>query len=285
MAGGITQAEYWNGEVGTRWARNQAVLDAVFAPLTEALFDGAGLKSGASVLDIGCGSGATTVEAARRVGTAGRVTGADISAPLLAVARTRVGGEAPGAAPITFVEADVEQAELGTFDAALSRFGVMFFPDSPRAFANIRRMLRPGAQLTFLCWRALLKNLWVQVPREAVMPLLPELPPPPAPDTPGPFRFADADALAALLRGAGYGSVTCEPLDRDVVLGRGDTDAEAAAAAAHVALNLGPSSHLVREAEPDLRARAEAAVTEALRRHASGGAVRLRAACWLVQAA
>ncbi|WP_342105582.1 class I SAM-dependent methyltransferase [Methylobacterium sp. SI9] len=284
MAGGITQTEYWNGEVGTRWARNQAVLDAVFAPLTEALFDRAGLKTGASVLDIGCGSGATTLEAARRVGAAGRVTGADISAPLLAVARARISGEAPGAAPITFTEADVEQADLGSFDAALSRFGVMFFPDSPRAFANIRRMLRPGRQLTFLCWRALAENLWVQVPREAVMPLLPEVPPPPAPDTPGPFRFADADALGALLRGAGFGSVTCEALDRDVVLGRGETDAEAAAAAAHVALNLGPSSHLVREAEPDLRARAEAAVTEALRRHASGGTVGLRAACWLVQA-
>lgn len=284
MAGGITQTEYWNGEVGTRWARNQAVLDAVFAPLTEALFDRAGLKTGAPVLDIGCGSGATTLEAARRVGAAGRVTGADISAPLLAVARARISGEAPGAAPITFTEADVEQADLGSFDAALSRFGVMFFPDSPRAFANIRRMLRPGGQLTFLCWRALAENLWVQVPREAVMPLLPEVPPPPAPDTPGPFRFADADALGALLRGAGFGSVTCEALDRDVVLGRGETDAEAAAAAAHVALNLGPSSHLVREAEPDLRARAEAAVTEALRRHASGGTVGLRAACWLVQA-
>lgn len=284
MAGGITQAEYWNGEVGTRWARNQAVLDAVFAPLTEALFERAGLTSGASVLDIGCGSGATTVEAARRVGGAGSVTGADISAPLLAVARARIGNEAPGAAPFTFVEADVEQADLGRFDAALSRFGVMFFPDSPRAFANIRRMLRPGGQLTFLCWRALSENLWVQVPREAVMPLLPEVPPPPAPDTPGPFRFADADALASLLRGAGFGSVTCTSLDRDVVLGRGDTDAAAAEAAAHVALNLGPSSHLVREAAPDLRARAEAAVTAALRRHAADGAVRLRAACWLVQA-
>ena len=284
MAGGITQAEYWNGEVGTRWARNQAVLDAVFAPLTEALFQRAGLNPGASVLDIGCGSGATTLEAARRVGAAGRVTGADISAPLLTVARDRVGSEAPGAAPITFVEADVEQGDLGTFDAALSRFGVMFFPDSPRAFANIRRMLRPGGRLTFLCWRSLPENLWVQVPREAVMPLLPEVPPPPAPDTPGPFRFADADALGALLRSAGFGTVTCEPLDRDVVLGRDDTDAEAAAAAAHVALNLGPTSHLVREAEPDLRARAETVVTEALRRHASGGVVRLRAACWLVQA-
>ncbi|MEL6064021.1 MULTISPECIES: class I SAM-dependent methyltransferase [unclassified Methylobacterium] len=285
MAGGITQAEYWNGEVGTRWARNQAVLDAVFAPLTDALFDRAGLKSGTRVLDIGCGSGATTVEAARRVAAAGSVTGADISAPLLAVARARVGSEASGGAPVTFVEADVERADLGSFDAALSRFGVMFFPDSRRAFANIRRMLRPGGQLTFLCWRALPENLWVQVPREAVMPLLPEVPPPPAPDTPGPFRFADGDALSVLLRGAGFETVTCEAVDRDVALGRGDTDAAAAEAAAHVALNLGPTSHLVREAEPDLQARAEAAVTEALRRHAEGGTVHLRAACWLVQAA
>ncbi|SDN97928.1 Methyltransferase domain-containing protein [Methylobacterium phyllostachyos] len=280
MASGITQAEYWNGEVGTRWARNQAVLDALFAPLTEALFERAELKPGAAVLDIGCGSGATTLEAARRIGVAGRVTGADISAPLLAAARTRVGG----AAPVTFVEADVEQADLGRFNAALSRFGVMFFPDSPRAFANIRRMLRPGGQLTFLCWRTLPENLWVQVPREAVMPLLPEVPPPPAPDTPGPFRFADADALGALLKNAGFGTVSCAALDRDVVLGRGETDAEAAAAAAHVALNLGPTAHLVREAEPDLRARAEAAVTQALRGHAAAGVVRLRAACWLVQA-
>jgi SAM-dependent methyltransferase len=259
MAGGITQTEYWNGEVGSRWARNQAALDAVFAPLTEALFDRAALRSGESVLDIGCGSGATTLGAARRVGPEGAVTGADISAPLLAVARDRAEREAPGAAPIRFVEADVESADLGAYGQALSRFGVMFFPDSARAFANIRRMLRPEGRLTFLCWRALPENLWVTVPREAVLPLLPEIPPPPPPDTPGPF-------------------------DRDVTLGRGATDTEAAQAATHVALNLGPTAHLVREAEPDLRARAEAAVTTALKPHAAGGTVRLRAACWLVQA-
>ncbi len=172
MAGGITQAEYWNGEVGARWARNQAVLDAVFAPLTEALFDRAALRGGESVLDIGCGSGATSLEAARRVGPEGAVTGADISAPLLAVARSRAEAET-GAAPIRFVEADVERADLGAYGQALSRFGVMFFPDSARAFANIRRMLHPGGRLTFLCWRALPENLWVTVPREAVLPLLP----------------------------------------------------------------------------------------------------------------
>ena len=93
MAGGITQTEYWNGEVGTRWARNQAVLDAMFLPLTEALFARTPLAAGDTVLDIGCGAGATTLEAARRVGTGGGVTGADISAPLLAVARDRAAAE------------------------------------------------------------------------------------------------------------------------------------------------------------------------------------------------
>ncbi|MEH3061597.1 MAG: class I SAM-dependent methyltransferase [Methylobacterium radiotolerans] len=284
MAGGITQAEYWNGEVGTRWARNQAVLDAMFVPLTEALFARAGLAPGETVLDIGCGAGATTLEAARRVGPAGSVTGADISAPLLAVGRERAEAEAPGSASLRFVAADVETADLGRFDHVVSRFGVMFFADSARAFANVRRMLRPGGRMTFLCWRPLAENLWVGVPRDAVLPLLPEVPPPPQPDTPGPFRFADADPLVALLRSAGFDAVTCDALDRDIVLGQGETDAAAVAAATHVALNLGPSSHLVREAAPDLRARAEAAVAAALRRHAAGGAVRLRAACWLVQA-
>ena len=279
----ITQTEYWNGEVGARWALNQTVLDAVFAPLTEALFASAGLQPGEAVLDIGCGSGATTLEAARLVGPSGRVRGADISAPMLAVARARA--EAAGT-PIEFDEADVEDADLGAgaFDHAISRFGVMFFSDSKRAFANVRRMLRPDGDLTFLCWRSLLENPWVTVPRDAVLPLLPEMPAAPDPDTPGPFRFADADALAVLLRGAGFRDVACDRVQRDVVLGHGGSDAEAVEHAARVALNLGPTSRLVREAEPALRERATIAVTEALAPCARDGAVKLSAACWLVRA-
>ena len=91
----------------------------MFVPLTEALFAPMALRDGASVLDIGCGAGATTLEVARRVGPGGRVTGADISAPLLAVARARAAAEAPGAAPIQFIEADVEPVDLGPFDQIL----------------------------------------------------------------------------------------------------------------------------------------------------------------------
>ena len=142
-------------------------------------------------------------------------------------------------------------------------------------------MLKPGGRI-FLCWRALPENLWVSAVRAAVLPLLPEAPKPPDPDTPGPFRFADADGLAALLRGAGSARVACDAVDRDIVLGRGETDAAAIAAATRVSLELGPNSSA--EAAPDLRARAEAAAAEVLCRHADGGVVRLRATCWLVQA-
>ena len=286
MAGGVTQTEYWNGPVGERWARHQAVLDAVFAPLTEAQFERAALGPGERVLDIGCGAGATTLEAARRVGPSGRVTGVDISDPLLAVARARASGHGGPSAPIDFIRADVETAtfEAGAFPRAVSRFGVMFFTDSERAFANVRRVLGPGGQLTVLCWRALPENPWVTVPRDAVLPLLSEVPPPPPPDAPGPFRFADGDALATLLRASGFADGACESVERDVTLGRGGSDDEATAAAAQVAVELGPVSHLVRDAEAPLRERAAAAVARALRPHAADGAVRLRAACWLVQA-
>ncbi len=281
------QVAYWNGEVGERWARNQARLDAMFAPLTQALLAAADLRPGDRVLDLGCGGGDTTLAAARAVGVQGRVCGIDVSAPLLAVAAHRAAARTDQAAPIEWIEGDAERYAFDPagFDRALSRFGVMFFADSRAAFAQVRAALRPEATLTFLCWRAIAENPWVAIARAAVMPLLPEQEPA-SPDAPGPFRFSDRPRLDALLRQAGFREVSIEPVDRDLVLGRSpDGSARAAAEqAARVAAELGPVARLLRECEPELGRTALKAVAEALHPYARDGAVALGAGCWLVRA-
>ena len=287
MDRGIDQVAYWNGEVGERWARNRRALDGLFAPLTEALLAHAAPRPGSRLLDIGCGAGEIAMLAANRLGGRGRVVAADVSAPLLAAARSRVEGEAAGGAPIAWIEADAETHDFGdaVFECDLSRFGVMFFSDSVAAFANIRRALVPGSRLVFLCWRAIDENPWVHVPREAVLPLIPDPAPPPG-DAPGPFRFADRARLEGILAAAGFRDVACTALDRPLVLGQSSQGSaqEAAEAAAEVALELGPVSRLLREADPALREAARAAVMRALLPHAEAGAIMLGAACWLVSA-
>ena len=289
MADGINdQIDYWNGEVGRRWARNQRALDAVFAPLTRALVERADLRTGARVLDVGCGAGETALIAANRIGPRGRIVACDVSGPLLDVARGRVEREAAGGAAIDWTEADAATHAFGAaaFEHILSRFGVMFFPDSEAAFAHLRYALVPGGRMTFLCWRSLDENPWVSVPRATVLPLVPDHASPPA-DGPGPFRFADRATIERILAAAGYRDVACEPVDRPLTLARSADGATAAAveAAARFVLQLGPVSRLVRDADPRLERQAFAAVRETLLVHAEMGAVTLGAACWLVSAA
>lgn len=274
----ITQAEYWNGEAGQRWVREQAAFDRLFAPLTEALFAGLSVEPGQALLDIGCGAGTTTLIAARR---GARATGADISEPLLALARTRAAAEG---LPVDWRVADVERDDLGGgFEHALSRFGVMFFGDSAAAFARIRGALRPGGRLMFLCWQGLERNAWAAVPRAAVLPLVPE-PPPPPPDAPGPFRFADPETLSALLVRAGFAAPDLAAVERPLLLAAGATETEVLREAARIATDLGPASYLLRNSEPAVQDTARAAVAEALRPHLHEGRVHLGAACWLVTA-
>lgn len=281
------QVEYWNGEVGQRWAMSQRTLDAIFAPLTQALFERAALDAGGSVLDIGCGAGETSLRASQRLGPGGHVLAADLSAPMLAVARERAAQDEAPRATIAFVEADAQSHDFGmeVFDHALSRFGVMFFADSVAAFANIRRALVPGGRLTFLCWRGIEENDWVSVPRKVVLRLVPDVEPPPA-DAPGPFRFAESRSLLPVLDEAGFRDVTCAPLDRLLTLGRsadGD-DMAAARVAANFVVDFGPVSRMLRDRDPSLREAARAAVTQRFAGHVEAGAVRLGAACWLVSA-
>ena len=272
------QSDYWNGEVGQRWATHHRALDTAFAPFTEALFDRAALAPGARVLDIGCGAGDTALIAARQVGSGGHVTAADLSEPLLAVGRERAAQEAPGAAAIEWLRADAQDHAFGTrFDHALSRFGVMFFEDSAAAFANIRRALVTGGRLRFLCWRSMAENQWVTLARDAVLPLLPEVEPP-QPGAPGPFRFAAPDSALPILEAAGFRAIECQPVNRAMQLG--DTPE----AAASFAATRGPIARLLRERDPALQEAALKSITGLFTDRFGSGPVSLGAACWLITA-
>ena len=182
-----SQIDVWNTTLGAIWTEFQAQLDRQIEPLgLEAMRVLAPCAGQQRILDIGCGCGQTSAELAARVGPPGKVVGVDVSEPMLDVARARP--IAPGAVRPFFRQIDAQTGELGHhgFDAAFSRFGVMFFSNPVAAFENIHRALKPGGRMTFVCWRPFAENLWMRGPLEAALPFLPQLP---TPDytAPGPF--------------------------------------------------------------------------------------------------
>src|SRR5262249_36315153 len=122
------QAKRWNTTAGRAWVEAQALLDRVFAPLEALLVDAIASTSPREVLDVGCGTGGTTVAIAKRLGANTNCTGVDISEPMIDAARLRA---ARDHTPSAFIVADAQahDFEPARFDAICSRFGVMFFSD------------------------------------------------------------------------------------------------------------------------------------------------------------
>jgi SAM-dependent methyltransferase len=251
-------------------------MDRMLAPLTTPLLARAAPQPGERVLDVGCGAGAVSLEMARLVGRAGRVLAVDISRPLLERARERATEVGTDGAQIEWQEADAGSFSFpsGGFDLIVSRFGTMFFPDPVAAFRNLRTALRPGGRLVMLCWRSLPENAWVVVPRDAVLTVVPP-PPPPQADAPGPFAFADAARVQAILGAAGFVSIRNEAVDATLALA-GDTDAQAEYLA-----EMGPASRLLQDADAPVRQRAVQAIKAAISERAQAGRWSPDGACWL----
>ncbi len=274
----LTQREYWSGKVGDEWAVHAERIDAMLAPLTEAALSFSAFKPGERVLDIGCGAGATSLEIARRVGPAGAVLGVDLSPQLLGVARSRA---SQAGLAVEFLEADAGAAELGArFDAAFSRFGVMFFEAPARAFAHIRSGMRGEGRLRFVCWRALAENLWATTPIDAIRPMLRTPLTPPDPDAPGPHALADEAKVRRVLHEAGWRDISLSRWDGPIALGGGGTLAEAA----DFMLKIGPCARAIADQKLDA-VEARQRVMDRLSAHHGGQGVALPAACWLVAAA
>lgn len=280
-AANADQAKAWNGAMGQRWVERQAFMDRMLAPVADVLFDNVELSPGLRVIDIGCGSGETTLRLAANVAPDGHATGLDISAPLLARARERTSA----GAPVTFIEADatVHPFTPGDADLLFSRFGVMFFAEPAISFANMRKGLRSGAKVCLACWRAATVNQWLTVPMAAVRPLLPPDAPsePTDPEAPGPYAFADDGRVRRILGEAGFDDIGIWPVDLEIDCAAGG----GTAAAVESALEIGPVSRGLARATDAVRA----AATESLGRafapfEAESGTVMLGAAIWLVTA-
>ena len=270
------QWQQWNGEVGRYWAEHDTYYDHRLAALSERLMGALELKPADRVLDVGCGCGQTTRAVAARV-PQGAVHGVDLSESMLGRARQRA-AEA-GLGNVTFEAADVQERPpaAGAYDQVVSRFGVMFFDDPVAAFTGLRRALRPGGRLSFLCWRAWADNQPRTVTRAALARVL-ELPPLPDPQGPGAFSLAEESQVRELLTGAGFAAVELTALDEPVWSG-----ADAVEAAAYTVREPSTAA-LLEPGGADLVARAAEEVRAALVPYETPEGVLLGSAAWLVTA-
>ena len=268
------QSALWNGPGARGWVALQALIDGVYRPFDDRLVDDVSTETTRRVLDVGCGTGSTTVAIARRLGAAVRCTGIDISEPMIAAARDRARRENVSAA---FVVADAQRQPLepASFDAIVSRFGVMFFDDPVAAFTNLRRAASAGARLRAIAWRSAANNPFMTAAERAAAPLLPDLPVR-RPDEPGQFAFADAGRVRRILEDGGWSGIDIQPIDVSCAMSED--------ALVPYVSQLGPVGRALQQADDDLRARVVAAVRPGFDPYVHGTEVRFTAACWMVGA-
>ncbi len=277
----VYQVADWKGQSGERWVAYEARLDAMMAVFGQAAIEAAAPATGERVLDVGCGAGATTLDLADRVGAGGHVLGVDISEPLIGRARAL----APQDTPALFQVADASSTEFpeGAFDILFSRFGVMFFDDPTAAFAHMRRALKPGARVAFVCWRGMAENDWVRLPMGAMKGILPPMTPP-DPEAPGPFSFGDQRRVARILTGAGFTEVAIEAFDASIPFGKGETRDAALDDAVRMTLEVGPLARALADQTDDIRARASVAVRVVFAGCPGERSVMIDGAAWIVTA-
>jgi SAM-dependent methyltransferase len=272
-----TQREYWSGKVGGEWARYTERIDAQLAPIAEATLQAGAFRPGERVIDIGCGSGGTSLDLARLVAPTGAVIGVDLSPQMLDVARERARNTN---LPVEFLEADAGTATFSQpFDAAFSRFGVMFFDAPTPAFAHIRTMIRPDGRLIFACWRQMPENDWATLPIAAVEPMLKAPLQRPDPDAPGPYAFSDPEKVERILRDSGWRDIAIAHWDGALSVGGGGAIEDIA----DFLLKIGPCARAIADQGLD-SVEARQRLIDRLAPRYRDNAVMLSAACWIVTA-
>jgi enediyne biosynthesis protein CalE5 len=273
-AKGIDPVEFRSGQrqqwdkAATGWRKWSELIDSAASGVSERLVQLAGVQPGSRVLDVAAGYGEPSLTAARAAGSEGRVVASDISAEMLAYGRERAA--AAGVENIEFVEADASSLDFGegSFDAALSRWGIIFEPDGEGAAARVRGFLEPGARMAIASWGTPDEVPFLGIPVQTVMQRL-DVPPPP-PGTPGPLSRPTPEALGGLLEGGGFSDVEVE---RTEVSFGWDSPEEFTTFVREIAP---PITAMMASHPQDVQDETWAAITEAVRSRAGdGGEVRL----------
>jgi len=267
-------AAAWNGPSGQAWVDEQRLLDEMFLPIEQRLADEALTRGACHVLDVGCGSGATTLAVARALGAGGQATGIDISAPLIEVARERARRQGVAASFIC-ADAQTHAFDDASFDLLISRFGVMFFDDPVAAFTRLRRATSNDGALRLVAFRPIAENPFMTTAERAAGPLLANIPPR-RPNAPGQFAFADRDHVLRILERGGWAQGELAPVDVACSF--------PAAALERYFTRLGPVGQALREADESTRTEVVARIRAAFQPYVQDTQVRFVAACWWISA-
>jgi SAM-dependent methyltransferase len=267
------QASAWNGDEGAYWADNAEHLDRAVAGYHVPFTAAANISSQDRVLDVGCGTGQTTRDAARAA-SSGSALGVDLSVRMIDHARQVAARE--GLANVSFEQADaqIHPFKAEDFDVAISRTGAMFFGDPVAAFTNIARALGRGGRLVLLTWQGPDDNEWIRELFTA-MAAGRDLPTPPT-NTPGPFALADPERVRAVLDSAGFTDIQLEPHSEAMWFGEDAADAERFA--------LGLLGWMVAGLNNEGRRRAVDNLRVTLTAHDTGHGVLYGSATWTIRA-
>ncbi len=275
-----SQQAFWNGDAAQAWVEAQGVLDQMFRPFEDALVEAVAAQPGNRILDIGCGTGSVVRAVSRRLGQrqeqrqGARCTGIDISEAMIAAARAIAAREGVSA---DFICADAQTHDFApeSFDMIVSRFGVMFFDDPVRAFANLRRSVRSGGALRFAAWRSAGDNPFMTAAERAAAPFVPDMPVRQK-DAPGQFGFADQHRVARILEDSGWRDIAVAPIDVACAIPKAALDG--------YITRLGPLGRILPQLDEKARGQVIEAVRAAFAPFVQGEEVRFIAACWMVAA-
>jgi SAM-dependent methyltransferase len=273
------EAENWSGAMGQKWARYAEALERQLEPAGLVGLERLNARPGEVILDLGCGSGATTAAIGEAVGARGSVTGIDISEDQLGVGRIRPGNER---AAFLLGNAQTYPFEADHFDAVFSRFGCMFFDDPHAAYANIIGALKPGGRICFVVWNALGRNLWASIPAMVATELLGP-PEPVPPGTPGPFAWSDPGIFRPILEGAGFRNLTWTEAAVTLPVGE-DTGEEPALRAARMLTLVGPLARRLAAKPDTLVAKAVGRLEAELAPYVDGDFAMMLGAIWVIEA-